>query len=54
LGSFPDRRPAWLHGFVMVELTGAFRLGGDLDRAYAFGIDAILARISGLASRSPS
>ena len=32
--------------FVSMELTGAFRLGGDLDEAYAFGIDAILAGLS--------
>jgi AcrR family transcriptional regulator len=37
---------AWAHGFVAMELAGAFRLGGDLDAAYAFGIDAILDGIS--------
>jgi len=47
---------AWAHGFVSMELAGAFRLGGDLDDAYAFGIVAILAGIevagvSGAASR---
>jgi AcrR family transcriptional regulator len=40
---------AWAHGFVTMELVGAFRLGGDLDSAYAFGIEAIL---DGLARRS--
>ena len=34
---------AWAHGFVSMELAGGFRLGGDLDAAYAFGIEAILA-----------
>ena len=29
-----------------MELAGAFRLGGDLDAAYAFGIDAILDGVS--------
>jgi len=43
---------AWAHGFVSMELAGAFRLGGDLDRAYAFGIDAILAGFSALGSRT--
>ncbi|MDQ0895680.1 TetR/AcrR family transcriptional regulator [Agromyces ramosus] len=29
---------AWLNGFVGMELSGAFRLGGDVDRAFEFGI----------------
>jgi AcrR family transcriptional regulator len=29
---------AWAYGFVAMELAGAFNLGGDIDRAYAFGI----------------
>jgi AcrR family transcriptional regulator len=37
---------AWAHGFVTMELAGAFRLGGDLEAAYAFGIDAILDGLS--------
>ena len=37
---------AWAHGFVTMELAGAFRLGGDLDAAYAFGIGSILAGVS--------
>ena len=37
---------AWAHGFVSMELAGAFRLGGDLDAAYAFGVEAILAGVS--------
>jgi AcrR family transcriptional regulator len=40
---------AWAHGFVSMELAGGFRLGGDLDAAYAFGIEAILAGISAAA-----
>jgi AcrR family transcriptional regulator len=40
---------AWAHGFVTMELAGAFRLGGDLDAAYAFGIESILAGV-----RSPA
>jgi AcrR family transcriptional regulator len=41
---------AWAHGFLTMELAGAFRLGGDLDAAYAFGIESILVGVSGLAS----
>jgi AcrR family transcriptional regulator len=36
---------AWAHGFVTMELAGAFRLGGDLNAAYAFGIESILAGV---------
>jgi AcrR family transcriptional regulator len=37
---------AWAHGFVSMELAGGFRLGGDLEDAYAFGIESILAGVS--------
>ena len=43
---------AWAHGFVSMELAGAFRLGGDLDAAYAYGIDTILLGISGRATQA--
>jgi AcrR family transcriptional regulator len=43
---------AWAHGFVTMELAGAFRLGGDLDVAYAFGIESILAGVSGSATQA--
>jgi AcrR family transcriptional regulator len=41
---------AWAHGFVSMELAGAFRLGGDVDAAYETGIELILAGVSGRAS----
>lgn len=41
---------AWAHGFVSMEMAGAFRLGGDLDAAYAFGIGALLDGVSGSAT----
>jgi AcrR family transcriptional regulator len=37
---------AWAHGFVSMELAGAFRLGGDVDEAFAFGIDRVVTAIS--------
>jgi AcrR family transcriptional regulator len=41
---------AFATGFVGMELAGAFRLGGDIDEAYAYGIEAIVA---GLHSQAP-
>jgi AcrR family transcriptional regulator len=39
---------AWAHGFITMEHAGAFTLGGDVDRAFAFGVarltDAIARR----------
>jgi len=34
---------AWLNGFVSMEQAAAFRLSGDLDEAFDYGIDRILA-----------
>jgi len=34
---------AFAHGFVSMELAGAFRLGGDVDKAFDFSIEAIVA-----------
>src|SRR4051794_19676657 len=42
---------AWAHGFVTMELVGAFRLEGDLDAAYAFRIEAILDGMAGAMGR---
>jgi hypothetical protein len=36
---------AFCHGFVSMELAGAFRLGGDIDHAFAEGIETVLAGI---------
>jgi AcrR family transcriptional regulator len=38
---------AWAHGFVSMELAGAFRLGGDVDAAFDFGVDAVLDGVMG-------
>lgn len=29
---------AWMTGFLQMELAGAFRLGGDVDRAFDYGL----------------
>ncbi len=34
---------AYVHGFLSMEIGGAFRLGGDVDAAFAYGIDTYLA-----------
>jgi AcrR family transcriptional regulator len=46
---------AWAHGFVSMELAAAFRLGGDVDAAYRYGIDRLLVAIMGSAgaARTP-
>jgi hypothetical protein len=36
---------AWTHGFISMELAGAFRLGGDVERAWDFGLDRIVAAV---------
>ena len=38
---------AWAHGFVSMELAGAFRLGGSVDTAFGYGIDAVLRGVAG-------
>jgi AcrR family transcriptional regulator len=37
---------AWANGFVGMELAGAFRMGGDVDAAFAFGAERIAKAIS--------
>ena len=38
---------AWASGFVSMELAGAFRLGGDVEDAFAYGVDRITGAIAG-------
>ena len=33
---------AFAHGFVSMEITGAFRLGGDVDQAFRFGVGVLV------------
>jgi AcrR family transcriptional regulator len=37
---------AWAHGFINMELAGAFRLGGDVDRAFEFGLERLTSAIA--------
>ena len=37
---------AWAYGFVSMELADTFRLGGDVDEAYAFGVDRLVDAIT--------
>jgi len=32
---------AWATGFIDMELAGAFRLGGDIDRAFEYGLERL-------------
>ena len=37
---------AWAHGFVTMELAGAFRLGGDVDRAFDYGLERLASALA--------
>jgi hypothetical protein len=37
---------AFLHGFVSMELEGAFQLRGDVDEAFAFGVETIVGALA--------
>ena len=43
---------AFAHGFITMELSGAFRLGGDVDVAYRYGVDVLVDALSDPISRS--
>jgi AcrR family transcriptional regulator len=38
---------AWAHGFVAMELAGAFHLGGDVEEAYVYGIARLADALAG-------
>jgi AcrR family transcriptional regulator len=44
---------AWANGFIAMELAGAFRLGGDVGRAFDYGIDHLAAAIAADAPKGP-
>ncbi len=37
---------AWATGFLQMELAGAFRLGGDVDEAFDYGLERIVAGVT--------
>lgn len=39
---------AWAHGFCTMEQAGAFRLGGDVDEAFEFGLATLVAALTDL------
>ena len=46
---------AWANGFITMELAGAFRLGGDIEVAWDFGVDRILTAVrSGNDGQAPA
>ena len=36
---------AWAHGFITMELAGAFLLGGDVQQAWDFGLDRVVSAV---------
>jgi AcrR family transcriptional regulator len=45
---------AFAHGFVSMELSGAFRLGGDVDAAYRYGVDVVVDALAKEHGRTPA
>jgi len=44
---------AWATGFISMELNGGFRLGGDVEDAWKFGVKRIVESIMVISDRSP-
>ena len=42
---------AWANGFIGMELAGGFNLGGDLERAWIYGLDHLVAAVRGGSGR---
>jgi AcrR family transcriptional regulator len=44
---------AFAHGFVSMELAGAFRLGGDVDAAFRFAVETLIEGLTARSTNSP-
>jgi len=44
---------SFTHGFVTMELGRAFRMGGDLDAAFRFGLERVLRSVTPAAKKRP-
>lgn len=44
---------AWMNGFVSMELAGAFRLGGEVDRAFDYGLERLADGFEHQSDRAP-
>ena len=45
---------AFANGFISMELSGAFRLGGNPEDAYRYGVDVLVDALAARGSRAPS
>ena len=41
---------AWANGFIAMELAGAFMLGGDVQQAWDFGLDRVVAAVRSMST----
>jgi AcrR family transcriptional regulator len=44
---------AFAHGFVSMEITGAFRLGGDVDQAFRYGVGVLVDALADQSTARP-
>ena len=45
---------AFTHGFISMELNGVFRLGGDLDEAFRYGVELVVGALTAGGADRPS